>query len=133
MRPGFLNRARSAVAVASPARSSSTICFEREAMREHQRLGAAVERASAVGLGATATAVRVRHGASGGGWIGSVTFRIPRHARQAGPPVRYFGLRASRSGIGLSEGAFCPCPAGCQTNARVGESVLAEIPAGGAD
>ena len=82
-----------------------------EAVHAHDRLGRAVrrrgeqfERAAAVGLrAAMATAVRVRHGASGGGWIGSVTFRIPRHARQAGPPVRYFGLRASRSGIGLSE------------------------------
>jgi hypothetical protein len=36
-------------------------------------------------------------------WIGSVTFRISCHARQRGPPVHYFGLRASRSGIGLSE------------------------------
>ena len=31
---------------------------------------------------AMATAVRVRHGASGGGWIASVTLRISRHARQ---------------------------------------------------
>ena len=61
---------------------------DRKAMRPYNRFGRAVvsrgeqfERAAAVGLGAAmATAVRVRHGASGGGWIGSVTFRIPRHA-----------------------------------------------------
>src|SRR5215831_2955053 len=35
--------------------------------------------------------------------VDRVTFRIPRHARQGGPPGHYFGLRASRSGIGLSE------------------------------
>jgi hypothetical protein len=74
---------------------------DREAMRDHQRISAPVaaggeqfECASAVGLGATVTAVTVRHGASGGGWIGSVTFRIARHARQR-------AARASRSGIGL--------------------------------
>ena len=35
--------------------------------------------------------------------FGSVTLRISRHARQGGPPARYFGLRASPSGIGLSK------------------------------
>src|SRR5262249_62390201 len=39
----------------------------------------------------------------GGGGRGSVPSRIPRPARRRGPPVHYFGLRASRSGIGLSE------------------------------
>jgi hypothetical protein len=52
-------------------------------------------------------------------WIGSVTFRISRHARQrAARFVRYFGLRAQPQRHRLVGGAFGPCPACWQTNAR---------------
>jgi hypothetical protein len=60
---------RSADAVASAARTSSTNISNREAVREHDRLGRAVtgsgeqlERAAAVGLEAVATAAGLGHG-----------------------------------------------------------------------
>src|SRR5262249_4585074 len=84
-------------------------------------------RAAAVGLGAVATAAgwgpwrRRRAGAwsGGGAWIGSVTFRLPRHAGPTSPPsVCYFGLPAAAESACRRSGASCPCPACCHTNAR---------------
>ena len=85
--------------------------IDREAMGEHDRLGASVaghgeqfEGASAVGLGA--------HGDGGEGEAWSQWRLVDRIAdsqdtttrpSEGGPFVRYLALRASRSGIGASE------------------------------
>jgi len=95
-------------------------------MGEHHRLGAAVarareqlERAAAVGVGAVATAAGLGHGVVAAvDRIGDLQDITPRPS-EGGLPVRYFGLRASRSGIGLSqEPSMLTCPACCQTTAR---------------
>ena len=110
-------------------------------MREHQSFGAAVRRGgeqfegtTAVGLrAAMATAVRVRHGASGVGWIGSVTFRIPRQARQRAARLCVISsLRTTRSGIGLWEERSILSMPGMlpDKRARAGQGVLAEIRVG---
>jgi hypothetical protein len=55
---------------------------------------------AAVGVGAAAG---VGHGVVAAvDWVGDLQDTTPRPS-EGGPPVRYFGLRASRSGIGLSE------------------------------
>jgi hypothetical protein len=61
---------RCGVVVASPARTSSTICSTVKAMRDHERLGRPVagggkqldERAAAVGLEVVRTAAGLGHG-----------------------------------------------------------------------
>jgi hypothetical protein len=65
-----------------------------EAVHAHDRFGTAFLRAGRQQFERVAAVGRV---------FGSVTLRISRHARQGGPPARYFGLRASPSGIGLSK------------------------------
>jgi hypothetical protein len=53
----------------------------------------------------------VRHGASGGWWIGWLTLRIPRHARQrAARLCVILGLRASRSGASEEERRILSVP-----------------------
>jgi hypothetical protein len=81
------------LAVASPARISFDQHLDGDAVGEEQHFAAARRR----------TRKQFERVAAVGRVFGSVTLRISRHARQGGPPARYFGLRASRSGVGLSE------------------------------
>src|SRR5262249_36155135 len=83
--------------------------IDREAMGEHDRLGASVaghgeqfERPTAIRLGAVATATGLGHGVVAAGGSGRNFQDTTPRPSEGGTPVRYFGLQASHSGIGLS-------------------------------